>query len=1487
MAEQTLDNNFMDAGDPPAGSSSFLTDFNQSVGNMVASQNPPEQPLSISERLNAPVGPKYALPVSDDQINMYRYQDGFKEESFNAYDPTMYQKFADKETWNTALSKGFDSFAYKFGNTFSDYWKGYGRMADALLSWDWDKMRPDEATMAEQYYNDQKDMFKNFVFEQPGSEDSLFSKKSISELIGNTGFALGTFAGLGIEIAADIAITALTGGAGVVSFGATATRILGKEVVEQGVKTAAKKAFSFSDMLADVGKGFTMANRSEDEFTAAAKIINQMDEASKIANPTASASRTALNATFDVFSSNLLNVAKSKNFAEGVTNLAKSVPVLGTGVRYAEKFGIAAKGGASGGQLLGIGLQGVRRMGQELNMAATEASFEAVTSYGDTLDKQVQEYRNAHNGEPPSSEEFERMKMLANKASASNYNTNMALLLATNKLEFGNLMNKFIPANKYMLDVADNLLVVEGKAGAKVYQKGAMGTLGLAGEIAKDFGKREAAWQIGKSFLRNTALKFSVTEGLQENLQETSAAGWRDYYASQFDGTGMSMENAFGNALGEQFSKQGLKTFLMGAVTGTLISGPTRLAGVAIDQAQRAAVNREFSNNPEMNPIKQQEAKLDDDLKLINTALKQANNKKFDSRLFNFNAQSDAAQEQASAAAKGDRYGFENARDNALLAAVVAARNTNTQDVLYRAVRDMGMDMTNDEFKASFGFDVQEAGFNSASEFTQNVATKIKKYSDTLEKLTNGLKSKLANPTDFANGSRAQYAAYEMRQVQEDAIQLIALNQLKGDMSAERAKQVAQDVLSVPGLSSSADYAIRVLTTPKFLEGEMGNLEGEIRILKEQINQEGVDAQTKADLKEQLQDKYQERKLLTDWSGYWQSRKDVVGETDEGQEVVREGIAEVFAGKKSKNAETGAEEFNPADQEVIETFRKLVNIKNKQAGVNTEVQEQHMQDGFQKILDYINLDRDVKDYMRSVDVLMNPDNYRLATERMVDGKFKHNLLIYVDNIMANTYLRAQLKVEELGITNQADQVDFIQTVMSDVMESDAFKNLVTLISNPDVTVEQQDYAQKLSEQLTQLTQDSVAKMVAKYAPESYTGDISEEEFDETIATGKLDQARKILIAGKIADGTTLSAREQKIYEAFKEDVDKEVALIKNAAPKAPVTQPAPQATAPSEDDMGVEGEEETAVFVGDPNQTDWNALVQNAASARELDAIMDQADQAGATTPELVDAIAQKRAEFEAAPEENLDDQTNVLANFMGQPEASTEQAQEETPQDEVTGLEGDIAAGNNTLLDFLNQSEDQFNVTGTTEEGFTVVDKTGTAVTATRDTEAEAQERADSLNTTFTDLEFAQQLLKEVNYDNSDPTLAMRLMEKAQASMKNSNTRKKTMFTSIEEYYKTPDGKRIIQAWRESLISGKPVDYKAKKPAVTTTNAGITQPSLFETTSSKGTTPALTMESMQQLYTQALQLRDQVLQNKENFGKFVEEGQIIDELRKITSCFS
>jgi hypothetical protein len=77
-------------------------------------------------------------------VDQYRFQKDFNPNTFNPFDPNNQERWTNKETWSSALEKGFDGFKTRFGNTFVDYWKDYGRMADALTSWDMTKMMPSE-----------------------------------------------------------------------------------------------------------------------------------------------------------------------------------------------------------------------------------------------------------------------------------------------------------------------------------------------------------------------------------------------------------------------------------------------------------------------------------------------------------------------------------------------------------------------------------------------------------------------------------------------------------------------------------------------------------------------------------------------------------------------------------------------------------------------------------------------------------------------------------------------------------------------------------------------------------------------------------------------------------------------------------------------------------------------------------------------------------------------------------------------------------------------------------------------------------------------------------------------------------------------------------------------------------------------------------------------------------------------------------------------
>jgi hypothetical protein len=157
--------------------------------------------------------------------------------------------------------------------------------------------------------------------------------------------------------------------------------------------------------------------------------------------------------------------------------------------------------------------------------------------------------------------------------------------MVTNRLQFGTIFNRYLGANKWTKELIED--GVEKTLGVnrmwksttllgKTYEKGFFGTYGLTGKIAKDFGKKQAVYQFGKQFMKDFA-RFEVTEGLQENLQETSSSAWKYYYAGQYNGTKYTLGQAFNNGLNEQFTKQGFRTFLQGALTGSIIRPATAI----------------------------------------------------------------------------------------------------------------------------------------------------------------------------------------------------------------------------------------------------------------------------------------------------------------------------------------------------------------------------------------------------------------------------------------------------------------------------------------------------------------------------------------------------------------------------------------------------------------------------------------------------------------------------------------------------------------------------------------------------------------------------------------------------------------------------------------------------------------------------------------------------------------------------------------------
>ena len=213
------------------------------------------------------------------------------------------------------------------------------------------------------------------------------------------------------------------------------------------------------------------------------------------------------------------------------------------------------------------------------------------------------------------------------------------------------------------------------------------------------------------------------------------------------------------------------------------------------------------------------------------------------------------------------------------------------------------------------------------------------------------------------------------------------------------------------------------------------------------------------------------------------------------------------------------------------------------------------------------------------------------------------------------------------------------------------------------------------------------------------------------------------------------------------------------------------------------------------------------------------------------------------------------------------EPAQTQTTTEE--GVEGVGAQDASSMLAGLLgiepvENEEPFVVEGTTESGFDVVDKSNTPVTNEKfETEDKAQELSDNLNATRLNLEFAKQFISPMLEDLSDNGKIVEMHDRAMKSMKRFNSMNKTNFETLEEYCKTPKGKELLNAIRDSVISGQPVKYGKPKAIVVTTN-DENQPTLFDTTTTPATSASLTLESLQLLHNQIQQsLQPEVVESQ------------------------
>ena len=825
-----------------------------------------------STALSSPTTFDYDRTQADRYVNSKYYgQLGFDPNINNEY------KYGSVQTWGDAMGNALGGAWKLAGSTFIEGWKGWGKMADALTSWDSSKLvgTPDE--LYQQNKEQTAVMNKYAIFSTPESDaGGLMNKKFFGDMVQQSGFAVGTIA-----------------------------QFLTEELLTYGLSTE----FSISKLglkaPAWMGKVVTKAD-------VAADMVRLGETA-----------------------------WKDKTIAEKVVAGArKFVPLAET----ANDISRYSKAGAGAMQIAAIGVGGLRRSIAEANMAFTEARMEAAGTYGELYNKLYDEhvYRT---GNAPDAVSQQRMKELSLKAANDNFFVNSGILMLTNRLQFDNIFSKFSLGREVLGEgggFADDVLKVTGKSAGKdatkVYEKGFFRTPGLYGKISQDFGRKTAAWEVAKSAGKNL-MKWETTEGLQEVFQDLSNQSLQNYYYDMYHGVkGADFSPSIAKAWEqEKQNNQGLKTFLMGALTGALISP----INFGVGAAKRYGMTTSEQRADRQKDIKES-------VDLLNGFYENPN-KYLNEQIANVKVQNRVAKGMDEAIANRDRYQFNNYKDSAFAKMVSASIKTDMFESVMSTLKGYGESFDDTDFKEAFGIDKTKSNVDSVKEFFGKVAAETEGIQKNWKNLKDRY-SDLVMPEIYKKGTPERKVAEVAKRALDDAIEILATNSFKAKRATDRATEIQSKMAAIPIVGSSIENAFRIMSHVPTMAGEIGLLGKEIEGLE--ANEQKDDASKKL-----LKDKKQQFKLLNDYLDQYLTL----------QEEDKNPYAVFAKGNFNK------------------IFSEYINARNQQSNLDVTMKEDDVNDIFQNFMDYTQLNHDSKEYIDAYNIVANPMSFINMHDRMMDA----------------------------------------------------------------------------------------------------------------------------------------------------------------------------------------------------------------------------------------------------------------------------------------------------------------------------------------------------------------------------------------------------------------------------------------------------------------------------------------------------------------------
>ena len=334
--------------------------------------------------------------------------------------------------------------------------------------------------------------------------------------------------------------------------------------------------------------------------------------------------------------------------------------------------------------------------------AMTEAGVESRDAYRQVKEELTKQYI-ADNGTEPDFAASEEIENYATNAMNTRFGVNMALLTASNTLQFGNLFKSITAAKGATQQLGDIGKIGLAEGSLDVFEKKAAKT--IAGKV----------WESVKPGVGNI-----FREGvLEEGAQFAAERATYDYFTRKYNGDKETWQDlnevikstTFG--MKEQFgSQEGIENMLIGGLTGLLVGKVQNIyenkKGISKDKKLASALN------------------IVNRFGITNTLQRQ-----YDSTA----TQASIAKDMQEAAKTGDVFKYKNYQEDAFFDFVSYRLPSGMHDVTIMQL-DMLKDLPKEQFEQMFQLDFNETNKATVNNYVDALidrANEIKKTSDAIE----------------------------------------------------------------------------------------------------------------------------------------------------------------------------------------------------------------------------------------------------------------------------------------------------------------------------------------------------------------------------------------------------------------------------------------------------------------------------------------------------------------------------------------------------------------------------------------------------------------------------------------------------------------------------------------------------------------------------------------------------------------------------------